>query len=478
MNPTSRRLPRALTTAALLVAALAPPASAQETTTTVTPTTPADEGATTAEDLDVLPVQRNPTFMEGGGVKLTEELMLHPMFELQTGYQTNVFSQDDSDDNFGGIVGAALMRLRVAGSVSTAQPNRGDAESASGSSAAPKLALKGDAELSWDQYLSTEQALLDQGGLGIGLLLDARFNPEGELTFQIKEGYVRDLQPVQSFSGQTVNRHKSDTTLGLIYKPGGGAIQGFLNWTLGLDIFERSIFTDSLDFANRMNNMFDLGVRWQWLPKTMFQFLTQFGFVTATEGVTKPGGAMPLRVWIGTSTLITPLFGVVIRAGYGNGFYDAGPSFNSYLAQLEGRYAIGPTVRTAFGYAHDFSDSLIGNYYVDHSLYGRVSMQFAGQWQARGKLDLRLRDYDGIIDPPGVDFCVNSPRGSCENDRFDIVARLDASLDYQYNQWLVLGASYTFNTVTTDFFMRDADGAVDSGGFVWNELLLKATAKF
>jgi hypothetical protein len=187
---------------------------------------------------------------------------------------------------------------------------------------------------------------------------------------------------------------------------------------------------------------------------------------------------MPLRVTAGTSTLLVPNVGVVLKAGYGNGFYDAGESFSSYVGQAEVRWAIAPTIRVAGGYQHDFTDSLIGNYYSDHTFYARASMLVAGRWQARAKLSATARSFANIINPTGpgadVQFCTTAV---CP--RSDFLFGGEASLDYQLMSWLVLGASWHIETDTTSFSTRNlGDGAVFPSGFVWNELLVRGSAKF
>src|SRR5687768_9714228 len=67
------------------------------------------------------PPTAEPTFWEGGGLKLGENTFFHPRFEIATAFQTNVFSADDSDvrpyDRGTGAVAAPIFRLGVGGSL-------------------------------------------------------------------------------------------------------------------------------------------------------------------------------------------------------------------------------------------------------------------------------------------------------------------------------------------------------------------------
>jgi hypothetical protein len=263
---------------------------------------------------------------------------------------------------------------------------------------------------------------------------------------------------------------KNELTIGAVYKPGGGAIQAYGNYVFGVDLFERA----QLNFGNRLSHTFNLGGKWQWLPKTQFNFDAFLGIVTPSDETVK-AGSIPFRVLAGISTLITPTFGTVLKLGVGYSVYDTGPDFLSYLATVEGRWALGPVARVAFGYNHDFADALIGNYYTDHTFYGRVAAQFAGRWQARARAELRLRSYEGIFDFLGAQFCNDA--ACVDKGRFDVVSRIEATVDYQINAWLYAGVAYAFESVTTDAFIR-ANGDTDSSGYVWNEFLLKASARF
>lgn len=429
------------------------------------------QDATSAESLDA-PSAAQPTFWQGGGVKLSEAMFFHPHFDLQTGYQTNVFYQADSDG--GGLVGSPLMRIGVGGLVQS-ESNRGEAVAAEGSATAgAKLAFRGDINLTWNQYLSGDYNVSQHSDLGLGLLLDLKFLPDNPLSFLVRDGFTRAVTPPPAWSPEDFDRDKNDLTLGVLYKPGGGAIQGSATYTFGVDIFERSALGN---MTNRLQHTFALGAKWQWLPKTQFNFDFSLGIVdSAGDSVGLKSDSMPLRVTVGTSTLITPTFGTVIKIGYGNGFYSAGPSFNSYLATVEGRVAIGPMLRVAFGYGHEFQDSLLGNYFVDHAIYGRASTQFGGRTQLRGKLELRLRDYDGV--PAMVGDAMLCGNSACStSDRTDVIARLDLNGDYQINEWLFGGASYSLYSDTTDFWTASL-GRTDAAGFVWHEFLVRASAKF
>src|SRR5262249_4499123 len=164
----------------------------------------------------------------------------------------------------------------------------------------------------------------------------------------------------------------------LHYKPGGGALDMFAGYHFVIDVFEESI----LHYENRFTHQGSLGVTWQWLPHTALTLQTSLATVNPNNSDFK-SSSMPFRVTLSASSLLTPVIGAIVMGGYGNGFYESGENVSTWLAMAELRYAIGPTLRTAIGYSHDFADALIGNFYVDHNIYARATAQFGSRRQAR-----------------------------------------------------------------------------------------------
>jgi hypothetical protein len=409
------------------------------------------------------------------GLKVTDGVEFHPYATVATAYQSNVFFSDSSDA--GGTIDAPILRVGVGAAIETENAQRQAAMGPEGEAAGRKVAFKGDFNLTWNQFLSSDDNVSEQSDLGAQALVDAKFNPDGVFTFNIRDGYIRSVTPPRVITPEDVNRHKNELALIAGFRPGGGAIEGHASYTWTIDIFERS----ALEFANRQLHMFGLGAKWQFLPKTQFSLETGLGFTDPDSAAdpTIKSDATIVRVMGGVSTLLTPRFGVVLRGGYGGGYYSVGPSFSSYLAQVEGRYAFGPTVRSAFGYAHDFADSVIANFYVDHTLYGRLTFQLAGRWTGSVKGEVRFREYDysgmGPVMFQGTTFCGNA--ACTTSDRSDVLTRVDAGVDYQLNRWLFLGLAYIFTSDSTDFFIATM-GDTDQAEFTWHEIALQAAARF
>ncbi|HKA88069.1 MAG TPA: hypothetical protein VKE22_10400 [Haliangiales bacterium] len=406
-------------------------------------------------------------FWDGGGVLVGDTLVLHPRFELGTAYQSNVFYSNGGTDANGPILSAGVARAVVGATLGTKEPGRMELEGGQGANQA--VAFKADVALTWNQFISSNSAITTRSDLGINALADLTIQPQGVVTFELRDGYTRAVNPGPSIS-TGLDRDKNDLLALLTWKPGGGALQSYLSYTFTSDLFETGAIAA---FDNRFMHTFELGARWRWLPITEFTLLTNLGIVTPNDQTYKPK-SNPFRVLAGASTLITPPVGLILQAGYGNGFYASGPSVSTYLLLVELRYAIGPTVRLAAGYNHDFADALIGNSYADHKLFARFGLQIESRLQFRVKGELRFRSYDGIHDAGNVIYCGDA---SCGKFRKDVMTGVDATLEYQFTNWLYASLVFTLQTDSTDFFVMNG-GAVDPGSFVWTETGARVSARF
>jgi hypothetical protein len=411
------------------------------------------------------------TYHAGDGIKLSDDLLMHPRVDLEGGYQSNVFFADDTDDNGDGTQGAKgspLMRVGVGAGVST---NTDKVE-------LPKLVLSGDIELLWNQYLSGNSDINDRSDMGITAMAQLDITPKGPVGFTLSDNYVRAVNPPPAEFSEDADRDKNSLNARLALRPGGGALEIFAGAGWDIDIFESNAFT----FAARNIINFNAGAKWQWLPKTQINTDVNLGLVFVDSSALRVdrNTSTPLKAWVGISTLITPNFGTVLRAGYGNSF-QSGEAFNSYLALAELRYAFGPTMKSAIGYSHDFADSVIGNFRADHSFFARFAAIVNGQFELNVKAEVRFRDYGGIPPMEGqLQFCGDPP---CSTpDRSDTIFRFSPVASYQINEWLNASARYSLLSDTTDAYVRNRSlpptAPGDSFGFVWQEFMIDMQAKF
>jgi hypothetical protein len=425
---------------------------------------------TTPQSADGLDIKTTASdeYRVGNGFKLTDDMVLHPRLELEAAYEPNVFYEDDSEEP----VGSPLLRVGVGAALTTSDAIRENAD------LAPKVSLHADVALTWNQYLSDETAVQDQSDLGANFLGDVIFNPAGAVSFELRDGFTRAVNPPPVETDSQLPRDRNELVAQVNFKPGGGALLIYAKATWALDRFE----SDAASFANRDAIIGAIGTRYQWLPKTQLNGEVSFGYVTSDSIVKTSPDSTPLRVMIGTSTLITADFGTVLRVGYGNGFYD-GANYSNFLALAELRYAFGPTIRIAGGYSRDFDDSLVGNYRADDTIFARFSAQIADRLLFSGRGEVRFRKYDGLPADmaASTQFCA-SPTECPSSTRNDTILSVAAGLEYETTQWLVLGLKYVLRSDTTDAIVKTTNSvgtmSQDSLGYVWQEVMASATARF
>ncbi|MFH0902081.1 MAG: hypothetical protein V2A73_15735 [Pseudomonadota bacterium] len=426
---------------------------------------PANGGGSASNVSDTPPAESRG-MLEGEGVQVGEGLVLHPQTDLATVYQNNVYSQSNDDPT--GKVSSPILRIGIGGELATTD-----------NSQASRLQFRSSANFTWHQYLGSDKRLDNTNDLGIGVLLEAKINPNQPFSFVLRDGFTRSVRPPRGALADNLDRDRNELLVGALYKPGGGALQGYLNYGMSYDRFE----TELMSYPDRMANKFTLGGRWQWLPMTQLLLEGQWAIATPSKETAFKSSSTPLRVTAGISSLITSTFGTVVRVGYGNGFYKTGANFNSYLALVEGRFAFGPMVRLSLGYSHDFTDSVVSNFYTDHAFYARSAIKLGQSVDARLRGELRLRSYPygKLVEFDDGDshyrFC--GDEGCASSDRSDTILNIDGGIDYHAAKWLTLGVGYSFHHNDTEFFvLRTSNGNQDSGAFQWHEVMAKAAARF
>jgi hypothetical protein len=167
-----------------------------------------------AEGLDTA-TSASPDYHASQGFRLSDDLILHPTLELQGGYQPNVFYEDDSENP----IGSPFMRVGVGALLST-QNRSGDDDG----TVPQRFTLDGQATLLWNQYLTDSDTVSAQNDLGIDALIGFKANPEGMVSFELRDGFTRAINPPPAETTSELPRDKNSLTAGIVVKPGGGAL--------------------------------------------------------------------------------------------------------------------------------------------------------------------------------------------------------------------------------------------------------------
>ena len=409
----------------------------------------------------------NPTaLVTGAGIKVGEGTIFQPQVGLETGVISNVFYTNT------GEVAAGLLRLLIeigTGSLPNQRLGAGTTSNDPTATTAPTMVDRGDFAFSanlyasWDQYLSTNDNVNAQGGLGGGLLLRGLVNPQQALQFAFGENFSRQIRATNFESNIDTNRDVNSLGLRLTYAPIGRSLSGYLFYMNTIDVFE----TDNQQFADRMLNSAGLHVNWQWLPMTRVFAEVSQGYDTGIGSSTKVNSA-PLTVSTGIQTVLTLNTTLNAHIGYTNGFYSSGPSYSSVVAGALAGYRYSPLGRVTFGYSYDHADSINANFYRDHLLQLSVEQYFV-PFVIYAQPELRFREYEGTI---------VMGTGAMGNVRDDIILGINTGARYSFRDWLVGTLDYRFADVQTDFRYDAGGGLIVNPSYVRHELLLGVRAAY
>jgi hypothetical protein len=408
----------------------------------------------------------NPvSIVSGPGIKIGEGTVFHPQLGIETGVVSNVFYQKT------GAVTAGLLRILAEVGTGTLSGERlaikGSSEEQDAASQTLTATDTGDfkysADLyaSWDQYLSTNDNVSSQGGLGGGLLLRGLINQQHPLQFGFQEQFSRVIRATNFESNSDTNRDVNNLELRLTYLPPGRSLNGYLYYANTIDVFEHS----SQQFANRLQNQVGLHVNWQWLPLTrVFVDLSQ-GYFTGL-GDSQKVNSYPFTVTGGIQTALTLNTTINAHAGYTNGFYASGPSYSSVTAGALAGYRYSPLGRVTLLYDYRHADSINANFYREHLIQGTIE-QYLVPFVVFVSPELRLRQYDGTI-----------VMGTTGRVRDDLIFGTTAGVRVSFRNWIAGTLDYSLSVVNTDFTYDAGGGLMVNPSYVRQELLVGVRAAY
>ena len=410
----------------------------------------------------------NPvSIITGSGIKVGEGTIFQPQVGIETGVVSNVFYQQSGPVTAGllrilaevgtGSLPSQRLDIHATGSDQDANtpqtfttPNPGDFQ------------YSANLYASWDQYLSADNNVTSQGGLGGGLLLRGIVNPQRPLQFAFQENFNRIIRATNFESRSDTNRDVNDLSLRLNYVPPGRALSGYAYYENTIDVFEAS----SQQFANRLHNTLGLRVNWQWLPLTRVFVDVSEGFFTGI-GNSQKVNSFPFTAIGGIQTALTLNTTINAHAGYTNGFYASGPNYAGLTAGVLFGYRYSPLGRVTALYNYVHEDSINANFYRDHQFQFSVEQYFV-PFILYAQPELRLRQYVGTI-----------VLGTTGNTRDDLIVGATVGVRYLFRDWLVGTLDYELSAIQTDFRYAVAVGAMTvDPSYVRQELLVGVRAAY
>jgi hypothetical protein len=397
--------------------------------------------------------------VEGKGVKVGEGTSLYPTVGLDTGFVSNVFYEDSSP------AAAGVMRLMAGigtGSLSGARlaPRSG------GTRNVGSVQHRASLRLSYDFWLSGNDYVNEQNGLGISATVRGVFGPQRTWSFLYLDNFDRIVRAANFESNAQVTRDINRLVLGVQFAPPGRSIRTMLSYSNTLDLFE----SDDHEFANRMQNALALTGAWRFRPYTvLFATVSQgfyLGIGSDTMYANQKVDSYPLTVSTGIQTLLSLKTSLTGRIGYTNGFYSTGPSYNTVLGGVELGWRYSPLGRVTAMYEYRHDDSINANYYRDHRLALDLQQQFV-PLLLNVTPQLMFRHYEGIT----------TLVPTIPDTRDDVIVHVPVALRYYFRDSFAAVLQYRYSAVLTDY-MYSIDGDDDDPSFSRHEVILGVRAGF
>jgi hypothetical protein len=407
----------------------------------------------------------NDPILEGAGVKVGEGTVIHPLVGLETGVVSNVFYEDQNP------TAAGVLRLLVeigTGSLPAERTTVGSTDDKNGTAETAANVSKGDFAynanlyLTYDQYLSGDSDVTNQGGLGIGFLARGTVNPQRTFRFGFLEDFNRVIRSVDfETQSDNANRDLNQLVLQLQYFPEGRNLSGYLYFEDKFDLFE----DENQRFADRTQNALGVRLNYQWLPQTRTFLNVSEGVYTGLGSDSRKVTSYPLLALLGIETALTLRTTVQARLGYTHGFYEAGPDFSALTGGIQFAYRYNPLGRVTLLYHYTHEDSINANFYGEHFIQAGIEHYFV-PFLVFANGEIHLRDYQGLLIPGNM------------NSRDDFIAAANAGLRYGFRHNIAATVDYHFAAVQTDFRYMAAGIAPEDPSYVRHELLAGVRATY
>jgi hypothetical protein len=382
---------------------------------------------------------------EGPGIKLGDSLILHLGLAAEGGYDTNALYRDEA------VEGAGRIRLTPYVDLSTRGLRRRVQDEGVVDATPPTVKFRLGVAGFYDHYFSQEEQVERLNDFGVNTNLNLILFPEGNFSLLLDASYLRTLQPYESASDARA-RQSVTPGIGVRFRPGGGTLSFELGYRLRFMYFEDDVLAEQ---NNRHAHDIRFETRWKVLPKTALLSRVKFSPSFYYEEQSVNENSLPVGSWFGLQGLITDRFGLRLLAGYGASFYNAGPQFDSVLAQGELMFFITPFSNIRLGGERDFVDSFYANFFVKNGGYLTFQQMIGGIVLITLRGEVYYRDYAEV--PAGWTM----PNGALPNDttRDDVWASASLLVEWRALDWLSFHASGEYLADITEFgYWVDTDG--------------------
>jgi hypothetical protein len=393
--------------------------------------------------------------LEGPGFRVGR-LELHPGIATEIGYDSNVFYEAANPH------GGAILRLSGHTDVATLGAMRraeGEAE------AAPRrehraVQFRGGIGASYYEFIASRA----RDNVAVDVYADALINPDGRFSVRLADQYTRTVRPFTDAPppGTAVpsyvrNNQVFDATVSMGSR--SGLLQGVIGYQLGLESFKDEGFQSFDSLTHRIQAK----VSWRFLPQTALvqsnEVMIQQYYRASDDPTALVSGSRRVRSTLGVNGAITQRISVTLSGGYSVGFYDAADEFESFNAQVEGRFRATERMMVTLGYFRRFNPSFIGNFVRSDRIYAQLRYLIDGRFLVRA---------DGYLsfDETGRAFLADAttPLGT-QPQRHDLRYQISTSAEYRFAHWvgLVANLSYQQSVTSYQYVSTTPSGLPDPG---------------
>jgi hypothetical protein len=389
---------------------------------------------------------------EGSGLRLGD-FELHPGIGAEAGYDSNVFLSEEPEDS-------AVMRLSPHLYISTITGERAE-------NAPPRvLTLRAGISGSVKHYFATD------AGTNIGATQDAKltWRPSSVFALELFEEVSRTIEPFTEPADAGIPEPAAPdaegTSLGDLsfardeLKVGaraqastpGDVFKAGLGYKFAIDHFEHDAFRD-----NRSNSHTIGGdTSWEFYPKTalfwdggvtLHNFIYSMDELTPAEQsavISERHDSTSVKTRLGLNGAVTQQIAFTLAGGYGAGFYADNNDYESFIAQVEGRWRPRETILWSLGYDREFVPTFQGNFARMDRFKTRLQFLFGGSFLLSARAEVTL-----------LDFGQDPEQG--ERDDTHLLGNLSG--EYRILDWLAITAELSYWQNLTDFVFVAGSGA-------------------
>jgi Putative beta-barrel porin 2 len=349
-------------------------------------------------------------YNEGIGYR-TGDLELHPSIAGEVGYDSNWMLRTSrascgppSTPCINGpptapVISALEFRITPALYLSTLSQQRREGD-VGGS--LPATAFRFGVSATYREFVGLQNNSSGAGDISqqrnVSLAADTRLDlaPGRPVGGSLFASYGRVIQPNAASIDPNFAFNRDDIGAGadLAIQPGSGTLDWHFGYQIRTAFFEESNGRGFDDITHEVSTR----GRWKFRPRTALLSDTTLRFITYTNaGDAASQGLVdstPVRSRLGLNGLITERFAALVLAGWASSFYRITPQkqYDSFIGQAELKWflAASPGVAAAtdvglalstitVGYARDFQNSYLGNYYGSDRGYLQLAYFFASR---------------------------------------------------------------------------------------------------